>query len=44
MPEQTETTVPATDFAAEVNTHDVTAITLGTYTGRHSDKEDFFEE
>ncbi|MFJ6101762.1 hypothetical protein ACIQHY_12270 [Streptomyces sp. NPDC092359] len=43
MPEQTETSVPATDFAAEVNTHDVTAITLGRQPNNDADKDMYFE-
>ncbi|MEU7017236.1 hypothetical protein [Streptomyces sp. NPDC046385] len=43
MAEQCPVSVPAVDFAAEVNVHPVAELTLGTYTGRSDDKEDFFE-
>ncbi|GEB60143.1 hypothetical protein [Streptomyces gardneri] len=36
-------TTPAVDFSPEVNIHPVDELTLGTYTGRSDDKEDFFE-
>ncbi|MGW6393325.1 hypothetical protein ACWFR1_23090 [Streptomyces sp. NPDC055103] len=38
-----QTTIPAVDFEAEVNTHDVAELTLGNHMGRASDKEDYFE-
>ncbi|WP_435970221.1 hypothetical protein [Streptomyces sp. Qhu_M48] len=41
MAEQPTTLV--VDFSAEVNIHSVDELTLGTYTGRSDDKEDFFE-
>ncbi|MFE0640133.1 hypothetical protein [Streptomyces sp. NPDC058877] len=43
MTEQTQTTVPAVDFTAEVNTHPVAELTLGTYMGRSDDKDNYFE-
>ncbi|MFB6630006.1 hypothetical protein ACFCWY_08930 [Streptomyces sp. NPDC056362] len=38
-----QTTTPAVDFAGEINTHDVAELTLGTYTGRIDDKDNYFE-
>ncbi|WP_432061528.1 hypothetical protein [Streptomyces sp. S1] len=42
MAEQIQSADPV-DFGTEINTHPVDDLTLGTYTGRYEDKDNYFE-